>query len=381
MKQNSISTFHKMIASVLLISQLLTSCGFQENLAPSNPHLEPSSLVCEHSLDQDQSAQTSSHDTRLSAERNFQLHATTIADTRLTFTYTQGSGLQATYQQPTMLEAAPVQQYPVLYAVNGISKSFSDLSSEEATLLAIEGKWEVSAKGALRYLGMRGRGGMTGEGTTHKKTSDDEIQELKAKLKFVEDSIEKIKVEIKNKEDKLSILENVTHTSEEHKKEIIEEILELVEAKREQLSAKEERAEEIRKEIHDKQRQEHEKNAKDEEIRELKARLKEEEDKRKEAEEKQKELEKQLKEEENKRKKLEKLKKEEEKRRAEEEEKRKEAEKKALEFKKLQDALGNNYLGEKAWERLGITITDLPPISDDLRRCCANIIIIASPSF
>jgi len=28
--------------------------------------------------------------------------------------------------------------------------------------------------------------------------------------------------------------------------------------------------------------------------------------------------------------------------------------------------IGNNYLGEKAWEKLGIPITDLPPIPDDL---------------
>jgi len=117
----------------------------------------------------------------------------------------------------------------------------------------------VSEKGALRYLGMRGKGGIMGKEPVCKESSDGNIKKLEADLKSVEHSIEKIKAKIKNKEDKLSILENITHTSEEHKKEVIEEIQELLEIIKGQLSDKDKDAQKIRKEIHYNQRQEQEK--------------------------------------------------------------------------------------------------------------------------
>ena len=152
--KNNITTVQRSIAYVLLLSELLTSCGFKESILPSIQPQAPSTSTW--AVPQDTSLVASAN--------NFELSTTTIEGTKLTFAYTPEVGLQATYQDATMPEAIAVQQYPVIQDVTGVKKSFIQLTKAEAALLASEGKWEINANGALRYLGMRGRGGMMAGG-------------------------------------------------------------------------------------------------------------------------------------------------------------------------------------------------------------------------
>ena len=141
--KNNITKVQQSIAYVLLLSELLTSCGFKETILPS---IQPQ--------DSRPSTYEVLPDTSLSASaNNFQLSTTTIEGTALTFDYTSEQGLQAKYQDAIMPEAVPIQQYPIIQDVTGGKQSFSQLTPAEAQLLAHEGKWEVQEAG-LRYLGM-----------------------------------------------------------------------------------------------------------------------------------------------------------------------------------------------------------------------------------
>ncbi len=133
--KNNITKIQRSIAYVLLLSELLTSCGFKEPIVPRTASQDPST-----------STFAVPKDTSLAAsDSTFQLRTTTIEGTALNFAYTPEAGLQATYQDPTMPEAVPLQQYPVIQDETGVKQSFSQLTSAEAKLLAHEGKWEVKA--------------------------------------------------------------------------------------------------------------------------------------------------------------------------------------------------------------------------------------------
>ena len=153
--KNNITKVQRSIAYVLLLSELLTSCGFKESILPSIPPQDPRPSTCA----------AVPKDTSLAASDNtFQLRTTTIEGTALIFSYTSEAGLQAKYQDAIMPEAVPVQQYPVIQDVTGLKKPFSQFTKAEAALLATEGKWEINKQGELSYSGMRGRGGMPGSG-------------------------------------------------------------------------------------------------------------------------------------------------------------------------------------------------------------------------
>lgn len=157
---NNITKTNRGIATVLLLSQLLTSCGgFKEALiVPNRPSPEPMQSTCFVPLQEDCGANASIY--------VFQMATTTLEGTHLIFHYSPEQGMKVTYQikadnpHGINLRALPVQQCPLIPTTNGVLKPFTQLTAAEAMLLAREGKWEVSADGALRYLGMRGRGGM-----------------------------------------------------------------------------------------------------------------------------------------------------------------------------------------------------------------------------
>jgi hypothetical protein len=148
--KNNITKVQRSIAYVLLLSELLTSCGFKETILPNIQPQESRPSTCAVLPDT----------SLVASDSTFQLSTTTIEGTALTFAYTPEAGLQAKYQDAIMPNAMPVQQYPVIQDVTGLKKPFSQLKKAEAALLATSGKWEVNPHGGLSYSGMRGRGGM-----------------------------------------------------------------------------------------------------------------------------------------------------------------------------------------------------------------------------
>jgi hypothetical protein len=146
---SNITSIQRSIAYGLLLCELLTSCGFKETILPSIQPQDPRTSTCAVPLNTSLAA----------SDSTFQLCTTIIEGIKLTFAYTPEAGLQARYQDSTMSQAIPVQQYPVIQDVTGVKKPFSQLPQAESALLATEGKWEINPQGALRYLGMRGIGG------------------------------------------------------------------------------------------------------------------------------------------------------------------------------------------------------------------------------
>ncbi len=172
--KNNITKIHRGIASVLLISQLLTSCGFHETILPRIPQAQRASIG-EVPIDSDLTSQSIDS---TASDKTFPLKTNTIEGIEITFTHTPTTGLQASYKKSDMTEAAPIQQYPIIQTTNGVSKSLRQLTPAEAQLLAHEGKWEVKA-GALRYNGMLGRGGMKPINKTTQLPDSKSIQDLR----------------------------------------------------------------------------------------------------------------------------------------------------------------------------------------------------------
>lgn len=117
--KTNITTFNRGIATLLLISQLLTSCGFNETLVvPSKS--APASMQKEYdeSLQGDHTPQGFGS---TDSDETFAFDTTTIAGAQLTFTHTTEAGLQVTYfpsgnnTQPTPITHTPSSQPPTAH--------------------------------------------------------------------------------------------------------------------------------------------------------------------------------------------------------------------------------------------------------------------------
>lgn len=91
----------------------------------------------------------------------FPISTTTVDGKEVVFDYKEEQGLVAAYKKERKSQDfTPIAAYPILEAVNGKKLRCSKMSMSEALLFAREAKVGVSNTEELKYLGMRGRGGV-----------------------------------------------------------------------------------------------------------------------------------------------------------------------------------------------------------------------------
>ncbi len=113
-------TIQRTTASVLLISQLLTSCGGHETILPRSEQASSSSLTAtaleknDTPLTDIDSDITFDTDSDSDFDISFSLRTTKVEGPTLTFDHTPETDLQATFQDHNLSNTTPVQQYSVI---------------------------------------------------------------------------------------------------------------------------------------------------------------------------------------------------------------------------------------------------------------------------